>query len=296
MNDVSCQIQSWQEHFDRNLASRLKLTSHAPGLLSEAMQYSALSGGKRMRPLLTYASARSLDISPERVDGIACAIELIHAYSLIHDDLPAMDDDDIRRGNPTCHKAFDEATAILAGDALQAFAFEILSSDPELSNHPESQVKIIRHVSRACGANGMAGGQVLDLSAVGKQLTLEALCMMHRLKTGALIAASATAPSLLGQAGGDLTERLNRYGECVGLSFQIHDDILDVTGNTETVGKSTQKDAAALKPTFPSILGLEESRSYAMRLRDEALGEIRHFPGNTDCLEWLAGYAVSRDS
>ena len=131
MNDVSCQIQSWQEHFDRNLASRLKLTSHAPGLLSEAMQYSALSGGKRMRPLLTYASARSLDISPERVDGIACAIELIHAYSLIHDDPPAMDVDDIRRGNPTCHKAFDEATAILAGDALQAFAFEILSSDPE---------------------------------------------------------------------------------------------------------------------------------------------------------------------
>jgi farnesyl diphosphate synthase len=296
MNETAGLISAWQEHFDGTLPERMALAAGAPGLLFEAMQYSALSGGKRMRPLLVYGSARALGHEPGSVDGIACAIEIIHAYSLIHDDLPAMDDDDLRRGRPTCHRAFDEATAILAGDALQALAFEILSSDPVLTRYPERQVSIINSVSQACGAGGMAGGQVLDLSAVGGSLSLEQLTTMHRLKTGALISVSATAPALLNGSSQDLVGRLRRYGDRVGLAFQIHDDILDVTGSTVKVGKSTQKDAAALKPTFPSILGLDESHRYAARLRDEALDEIRQFPGNSDCLEWLACYAISRES
>jgi farnesyl diphosphate synthase len=296
MTDPAARISLWQMHFDRILPGRLELAAEAPGQLFEAMRYSALSGGKRMRPLLVYGSARALGFEPTTVDGIACAIEIIHAYSLIHDDLPAMDDDDLRRGRPTCHRAFDEATAILAGDALQALAFEILSSDPELARFPDRQVAIIRSVSRACGADGMAGGQVLDLSAVGESLSLDELQTMHRLKTGALIAVSATAPALLHDRSVDHVDRLRRYGDRVGLAFQIHDDILDVTGNSATIGKSTQKDAAARKPTFPSILGLDESRRYAAALRDEALEEIRQFPGKSDCLEWLAGYAISRES
>ncbi len=296
MSDTASLITAWQSRFDDVLETRLELTTSAPELLRQAMHYAALSGGKRMRPLLVYGAGRALGLAPQDLDGIAAAIEIIHAYSLIHDDLPAMDDDDLRRGRPTCHKAFDEATAILAGDALQALAFEILSEDRVLAKHPERQVAIINRVARACGANGMAGGQVLDLSAVGLDLTLEQLQTMHRLKTGALIAISATAPALLAGAAPEILQRLDRYGQCVGLAFQIHDDILDVTGNSQTIGKSTQKDAAQDKPTFPSLLGLDNSRKQAQRLRDDAVAEIRQFTGNCDCLEWLAGYAIARDS
>lgn len=296
MTEISGPISDWRQRFDGVLQAALVRAEGSPELLLQAMRYSALSGGKRMRPLLVYGSGRALGIPPEQLDGLACAVELIHAYSLIHDDLPAMDDDDLRRGRPTCHRAFDEATAILAGDALQALAFEILSADPNLTQHPDRQVAIIHGVARACGATGMAGGQVLDLSAVGGSLSLEALEHMHRLKTGALIAVSATAPAILAAAEERVTASLERYGQRVGLAFQIHDDILDVTGSSQTVGKSTQKDAAREKPTFPGIIGLDGSLAQATRLRDEALQEIRHFPGNTDWLEWLAGYAIARES
>lgn len=296
MPDTSGLISEWQAHFDNVLAQRLEMAADAPGQLFEAMRYSVLSGGKRMRPLLVYGASRALGIEPDSADGIACAIEIIHAYSLIHDDLPAMDDDNLRRGQPTCHRAFDEATAILAGDALQALAFEILSRDHQLEQHPQRQVAIIRCISRACGAGGMAGGQVLDLSAVGRALSLEQLTTMHRLKTGALITASTTAPALLCHAPVGLEQGLARYGERVGLAFQIHDDVLDVTGSSELIGKSTRKDAAAHKPTFPSVIGLEESQAFAAKVRDEALQELGGFPGHTDCLEWLAHYAIDRES
>jgi len=296
MTEIPAPIGQWQRGFESVLATALELNRGAPALLQEAMRYSALSGGKRMRPLLVYASGRALGMAPGQLHGLACAIEIIHAYSLIHDDLPAMDNDDLRRGKPTCHKAFDEATAILAGDALQALAFQILAEDPALSTQPDRQAEVIRQVTRACGASGMAGGQMLDLAAVGETLNLEQLEHMHNLKTGALIAVAAATPALLAGSPPELFERLQRFGQRVGLAFQIHDDILDVTGNSATTGKSTQKDAALDKPTFPAVIGLEASRDHAIRQRDLALAEIRQFPGNCDCLGWLAGYAIARDS
>ncbi len=207
-----------------------------------------------------------------------------------------MDDDDLRRGRPTCHRAFDEATAILAGDALQALAFEILAGDAELSRQPEKQARIIGIVAHACGAAGMAGGQVLDLAAVGHELKLEDLERMHLLKTGALIRVCATAPALFACAGPELFDKLETYGECVGLAFQIHDDVLDVTGNSQVTGKSMQKDAALNKPTFPGSIGMDASRTQAERLRDRALAELGGFPGDTRALAWLAGYAIDRES
>jgi farnesyl diphosphate synthase len=296
MTDTPVPIGQWQRRFEAVLADALTLSNGTPSVLRKAMRYSALAGGKRMRPLLVYASGRALNLPPERLHAVACSIEIIHAYSLIHDDLPAMDDDDLRRGKPTCHKAFDEATAILAGDALQALAFQILAEDPALQTQPQRQVEVISHIARACGASGMAGGQMLDLAAVGNTLSLDELEHMHNLKTGALIAAAAATPALLAGAPAELFDRLLRFGQRVGLAFQIHDDILDVTGNSATTGKSTQKDAALDKPTFPTVIGLDASRSHAARQRDLALGEIRQFPGNCDCLEWLAGYAIARDS
>ena len=296
MTDACDLVQQWRQRFELVLGKSLEAGCTTPALLREAMAYSALGGGKRMRPLLVYGSGQALGIEAEQLDGIACAIEIIHAYSLIHDDLPAMDDDDLRRGRATCHRAFDEATAILAGDALQALAFEILSGDSRLSVHPERQLQIINSVASACGSSGMAGGQILDLSAIGQVLSLEDLEIMHKQKTGALIKVSTTAPAMFAAADPELFARLERFGEFVGLAFQIHDDVLDVTGNCLTTGKSTQKDAALDKPTFPAVIGLEASRQQAANLRDRALQELAGFHGDCSALSWLAGYAVGRDS
>jgi len=257
------------------------------------MRYSSLAGGKRFRPVLVYSVGKALGRAPEELDPIAAAIELIHAYSLIHDDLPAMDDDDLRRGRPTLHRAFDEATAILAGDALQALAFEVLAS--ELSPSSPSSLEVINTIARACGSMGMAGGQVLDLSAVGQTISEQALTTMHRLKTGALITAAVTAPGIMSGADSHTLTHLSFFGECIGLAFQVHDDILDVTGNSEVTGKSTLADAALNKPTFPSILGLDNSRKRAHDLRDEAIFHLQHINGDKDCLVWLADYVISRD-
>ncbi len=296
MADIPATIARWRLRFDTALESCLELVSGAPEPLKSAMRYSALAGGKRMRPLLVYGAGEALNVPLEALDAPAVAIEIIHAYSLIHDDLPAMDDDDIRRGQPTCHRAFDEATAILAGDALQALAFQILATDPELSRLPKGQTKIMRDLSIACGATGMAGGQAIDLAAVGENLTQAGLEHMHQLKTGALIRLASTAPGVVHDADQKWIDRLDIYGHCIGLAFQIHDDILDVTGSVETLGKPTQKDAHLQKPTFPGTLGLEQSRQRARELRDLGLAEIRHFPGNHDALDWLAAYAIARDS
>jgi farnesyl diphosphate synthase len=289
-------ILEWRASFESELDRRLGPGGSTPDGLLEAMRYSALAGGKRMRPLMVYAAAEALDLDWREVHGIACAIEAIHAYSLIHDDLPAMDDDDLRRGRPTCHKAFDEATAILAGDALQALAFEILATDPSLSKKPAAQAAVIGLIAAACGASGMAGGQVLDLRAIDQELTLEDLETMHRLKTGALIRASATAPAVFASADAQLRGRLESYGDLVGLAFQIHDDILDVTGNTLQTGKPAQADAARNKPAFPSVIGMQASRQQAERLGTAAIEQLEGFPGDTTVLRWLAAYSIERDS
>jgi len=274
------------------LGQRLPQDDEPPAELHRAMRYSALGGGKRIRPVLVYAAGQALGLEIERLDPLAMAIELIHAYSLIHDDLPAMDDDDLRRGRPTCHRAFDEATAILAGDALQALAFELLAGSLPASR---SGMAAIHEIAHACGSTGMAGGQALDLAAVGRQLDESGLKEMHLLKTGALIRACITTPCLLADVDQQTLAHLARYGECVGLAFQVHDDILDVTGNSELTGKNTLADEALGKPTFVSLLGLQESRRQARELRDQALIALHHVSGDTGLLAWLADYVISRD-
>jgi geranylgeranyl pyrophosphate synthase len=287
------EIAAWQERFESVLEQRLPPESCDPALLHGAMRYASVAGGKRIRPVLVYSAGKALGVPLKSLEPIAAAIEFIHAYSLIHDDLPAMDDDDLRRGRPTCHKAFDEATAILAGDALQALAFEVLAKELPSSN-PHS-LAVIHSIASACGSVGMAGGQVLDLSAVGQRISEPMLTNMHRLKTGALIKASVTAPGILHGADEDTINRLSFYGDCIGLAFQVHDDILDVTGNSEVTGKSTLADVALNKPTFPSILGLENSIKRAHDLRDEAILQLQHIEGDTSGLAWLADYVVTRD-
>ena len=291
--EQQAEISTWQRHFETVLDGYLPAANLNPEILHEAMRYSALAGGKRFRPVLVYASGKALGLPLDRLDPLACAIELIHTYSLIHDDLPAMDDDDLRRGRATCHRAYDEATAILAGDALQALAFEILVSDS--LDQPETSLEMVWKLANACGSTGMAGGQALDLAAVGNRISLSELETMHRLKTGALIQLSATAPCIVAGAGEDERSRFSAFGEYIGLAFQIHDDILDVTGNSVLTGKSTQADAALNKPTFPSILGLEESQQRAIALRNKAIESLEGIGGDTSMLAWLADYVISRD-
>ena len=289
-------FKSWLVHFECQLGAALQKYADIPERLEAAIHYAVMGSGKRIRPLLVYASSTALGLDFRQLDAVACAIEIIHAYSLIHDDLPAMDDDDLRRGRPTCHRAFDESTAILAGDALQAFAFELLARDEVLAAKPRQQVRIIGAIAHACGAAGMAGGQVIDLAAVGSSMSPDALRQMHRLKTGALIQVCATAPALFAGADADLLEKLRTYGAAIGLAFQIHDDILDVTGTAEQTGKSTQKDALQEKPTFPGLMGLQASREEAFHWRDQAIATLTGFPGDCTALANLAAVAVDRDS
>jgi farnesyl diphosphate synthase len=206
-----------------------------------------------------------------------------------------MDDDDLRRGQPSCHRMFDEATAILAGDALQALAFEILAADPALNNNPQQQLAIILGLARACGANGMAGGQMLDLASLGKDITQTELEQIHAFKTGALIQICTVAPALIASASSAQINALSRFGQLTGLAFQVFDDLLDVTGDSNITGKPSQADAARSKPAFPAIIGMEKSLNRAHELRDQALLELNDLPGETDALEWLAAYAVDRD-
>ena len=293
VTDHAALLRDWQSRIDRVLEAQLPSGEREPALLHQAMRYSALAGGKRFRPVLVYATGCALGLPEDNLDPIAAAIEIIHAYSLIHDDLPAMDDDDLRRGRPTCHRAFDEATAILAGDALQALAFEVLAR--KLPASRASSLAIVHEIAQACGSVGMAGGQALDLAAVGRSIDVQALETMHRLKTGALIRASVVTPCILRDTEEDVLHHMAGYGDCVGLAFQVHDDILDVTGSTELIGKNTQADAALDKPTFPSVLGLDASRRRADDLRRQAISHLEHVPGDTATLNWLADYVVSRD-
>ncbi len=259
------------------------------------MRYSVLGGGKRIRPVLVYASGTAFNAEPAALDGCACAVEMIHVYSLIHDDLPAMDDDDLRRGRPTCHKAFDEATAILAGDALQALAFQILTEDPEISVSAEQRVKMINTLAVAAGPRGMTGGQAIDLDAVGKALDLEQLQTMHSRKTGALIRASVELGALCSdEVDEERFHKISRYADCIGLAFQIHDDVLDVESDTETLGKPQGSDQAMNKPTYPNLLGLEGAKQAARDLLDEALSYLSDFDEKVEMLRRIAIYIVER--
>ncbi|QJP11606.1 (2E,6E)-farnesyl diphosphate synthase [Pseudomonas multiresinivorans] len=260
-----------------------------------AMRYSVVNGGKRVRPLLAYAACEALGGEAERADGAACAVELIHAYSLVHDDLPAMDDDDLRRGQPTTHIAYDEACAILAGDGLQALAFEVIGNAQLNPQDAQTRLDMLMILARAAGSAGMVGGQAIDLESVGRKIDQAALETMHRHKTGALIEASVQLGALAsGRANAAALEALRRYAEAVGLAFQVQDDILDVESDTATLGKTQGKDQAHDKPTYPALLGLDEAKAYALALRDQALAALEGFGDSAEPLRALARYIVER--
>jgi len=265
--------------------------------LQQAMHYSLINGGKRIRPVLVYATAAAIttDVSSvvrANLDRIACSIEMIHAYSLIHDDLPAMDDDDLRRGQPTCHRAFDEATAILAGDALQARAFELLTELTECP--PHIHLNLLRILTQASGQRGMVGGQLIDLESVDKPIDVQQLETPHRLKTGALIRASIAMGATLTGADRQQLEQLDCYGDAIGLAFQVHDDILDIEADTATLGKTQGADIALNKPTYPSLLGIDGAKAKAAQLHQQSLTAIEHFDVNALLLRELSGYIISR--
>ncbi|WP_207884589.1 (2E,6E)-farnesyl diphosphate synthase [Pseudomonas sp. 30_B] len=260
-----------------------------------AMRYSVVNGGKRVRPLLAYAACEALGGELERADGAACAVELIHAYSLVHDDLPAMDDDDLRRGQPTTHIAFDEACAILAGDGLQTLAFEVIGNAQLNPQDAQTRLDMLLILTRAAGSAGMVGGQAIDLESVGRKIDQAALETMHRHKTGALIEASVQLGALAsGRAGAADLEALSRYARAVGLAFQVQDDILDVESDTTTLGKTQGKDQANDKPTYPALLGLDAAKAYALTLRDQALAALEGFGDSAEPLRALARYIVDR--
>ncbi|AHL36167.1 geranyl transferase [Pseudomonas brassicacearum] len=265
--------------------------------LYEAMRYSVMNGGKRVRPLLVYAACEALGGQAEQGNGAACAVELIHAYSLVHDDLPAMDDDDLRRGQPTTHKQFDEACAILAGDGLQSLAFSALV-DPALSDCPaQIRLDMVSTLALAAGPAGMVGGQAIDLGSVGLKLDQSALEYMHRHKTGALIEASVRLGALAsGRATPAQLQALQTYARAIGLAFQVQDDILDVESDTQTLGKRQGADIARDKPTYPALLGLDAAKAYALELRDLALAALRPFDAAAEPLRDLARYIVERRS
>lgn len=267
----------------------------SPSRLHEAMRYSALAGGKRIRPGLVYASGEVLNISLDALDRIAAAIECIHAYSLVHDDLPAMDDDDLRRGIPTAHKAYDEATAILSGDALQALAFEIMGK-PINGVIPKNQLKLVGLLATAAGSQGMVGGQAIDLASVGKNLTEKQLERMHIHKTGALIHTCVIMPAYCDDRVTEVQrEALTRYAKAIGLAFQVQDDILDVESDTQTLGKRQGADIAANKPTYPALLGMSGAKQKLESLYQEAVFALEVFGPNAKLLKNIAQYIVNRN-
>ncbi|HMB59263.1 MAG TPA: farnesyl diphosphate synthase [Xanthomonadales bacterium] len=297
--DASAQAESFQK-FHKDCCTRIEsvLEQHLPTediipeRLHQAMRYAALGGGKRFRPLLVYATGHALEIEPQELDNAACAVELIHAYSLIHDDLPAMDDDDLRRGKPSCHRAFDEATAILAGDALQSLAFQVLAQD---GGTAEVKLHMLEQLAVCSGSRGMAGGQAIDLDATGKDLNQAELENMHIHKTGELIRASVNMAALYcPQLPEAQFRQLDHYAKCVGLAFQIHDDILDEIATTEELGKTQGKDRSAGKPTYPAIIGLTASQEMACALHQNAIDSLSSFGDSAQYLRAIANLVVSR--
>lgn len=296
MNDgLKAYMAACLQRVEAALDRALPTANTLPARLHQAMRYCALSGGKRIRPLLVYAAGQAVDVAPERLDEPACAVELIHAYSLVHDDLPAMDDDDLRRNQPTCHRAYDEATAILVGDALQTLAFQVLCCGNHMQADAGTRLNMVEVLSRASGSRGMAGGQAIDLESVGKELNLTELEILHIHKTGALIrAAVRLATQLNPDVGEEKIQALDRYAKCVGLAFQIRDDILDVEGETEILGKTQGKDRVQDKPTYPALLGLNGAREKAQELLQESLQCLSRFDAEADPLRWIAEYIIGR--
>ena len=294
-------IASYQAQCQTRVDNALRTLFNAPlpelTTLYQAMSYSVMNGGKRVRPLLAYAACEAFGMPAEQANGAACAVELIHAYSLVHDDLPAMDDDDLRRGQPTTHKAFDEATAILAGDGLQSLAFSALTDRRLCTLSDSTRLEMVRALGFAAGPAGMVGGQAIDLGSVGIKLDQQHLERMHRYKTGALIEASVKLGALASErADHSGFKALQAYAHAIGLAFQVQDDILDVESDTQTLGKRQGADIARDKPTYPAILGLDAAKAYALELRDEALHALRPFDSAAEPLRELARYIVARRS
>jgi len=294
-DDFGAQLESWRLRMEDALAARLPGADEVPTRLHEAMRYSVLGGGKRIRPALTFATARTLGLTEAQVEAAACAIELVHVYSLVHDDLPAMDDDDLRRGRPTCHKAYDEATAILVGDALQPLAFQILVRDTALPAAPAVRLRLIDQLAEASGTFGMAGGQAIDLAVQGLRLDIAQVEDMHARKTGAVIRASVLmaaecAPGLDPQ----LYAALTRFATAIGLAFQIQDDLLDLTGDVSTLGKATGADQERAKPTHPAVIGVAASQERVRLLHGQALEALVPFGEAALPLRSLANWLLSR--
>jgi farnesyl diphosphate synthase len=293
--DFTAWSRSVAGRMDTAISNLLPASRIAPGRLHDAMRYSTLGGGKRVRAMLVFAAGEVSNADPERLQVAAAAVEIIHAYSLIHDDLPCMDDDVLRRGKPTCHVEFDEATALLAGDALQSFGFQLLA-EYRLADDPRNQLEMIDLFARACGSRGMAGGQAIDLESVGKTLTLLELEHMHILKTGALIRASVLLGAHCGTGLDDANlEQLDRYGKYVGLAFQVVDDVLDEEGSSTTLGKTAGKDKEEGKPTYTSILGLARAKQFAGELLADANACLGTFGPRGARLSQLADFIVHRD-
>ncbi|WP_455210632.1 (2E,6E)-farnesyl diphosphate synthase [Kaarinaea lacus] len=288
-------LQVHQQRVSSALDQWLPQNNTLPERLHEAMRYAVLNGGKRIRPVLTYAAGQALEVPAEQLDGPACAVELIHAYSLVHDDLPSMDNDELRRGKPTCHIAFDEATAVLTGDALQSLAFYILSHDPNMVSDPKLRLRMVELLADASGSRGMAGGQAIDLAYVGRELNLIELENMHIHKTGALIRAAVQLGALSNKdIDPAVLDKLDHYGKCIGLAFQIQDDILDVESDTQTLGKTQGSDVARNKPTYPAIVGLKQAKQMAADLVDQSLESLCTLSHLADPLRWIAQYIIAR--
>jgi geranylgeranyl diphosphate synthase type II len=296
MFDLKSYLTSRRDLLEKKLDDLLTIPSSGSGQLLSAMRYSLLSGGKRLRPILCFAASEALGGSPYQCMTTACAIEMIHTYSLIHDDLPAMDNDDLRRGRPTCHRAYDEATAVLAGDALLTMAFHFLSSPGHWdSEDPLLNLEIIRLISHAAGQQGMIEGQMIDMESQGKNLTVQELEQLHRLKTGAMINVSIRCGALLSGVDASRLECLDRYAAHIGLAFQVTDDILNVNGDARLMGKATGTDDMLNKATYPSLLGLKQAVRFARDLVENALSELESFDGKAEPLRAIATYIIERN-
>lgn len=291
--DFSAWMAAHQSGFEDVLRSVLPQADIVPERLHQAMRYAVLDGGKRVRPLLAFAAGELASADVARVNITAAAVELIHAYSLVHDDMPCMDDDVLRRGKPTCHVQYDEATALLVGDSLQTLAFQLLAEHP-LCDDAMLQLEMIKLLATATGSRGMAGGQAIDLASVGKQLSLPELEHMHIHKTGALIRAAVLLGAKCGSVTDEQLARLDHFGKCVGLAFQVVDDVLDASADSATLGKTAGKDAYCDKPTYVALLGITAAREMAKNLHSEALDALAEFGDAAERLRELADFIVLR--
>ena len=294
--NVASYLASKKEKIDRTLDTILPKPDEYPEIIHRAMRYSVFAGGKRLRPILALASAEAVGGKEEEILPIACSLELIHTYSLIHDDLPAMDNDDFRRGKPTSHRVFGEAIAILAGDALLTLAFEQLAAVPEDLVPPERKIKVIKEIASASGSRGMVGGQVVDIESEGKKVNLPTVTYIHQAKTGRLITASVRIGGIVAGATPSQLDALSVYGENVGLAFQIIDDILDITGSKEKLGKEVAKDAVRGKATYPGVVGIAEAKKRAFEAAEEAIKALSQFGEAARPLREIAKFIISRET